>query len=172
MSTTFPRRAAGLLAALVLGTPLLAACGTADTSSQITGTNWQITNLHLAPETPSALPDLVAGRASLVFGQRSVAGSTGCAPLQGQVTFSADGEPATAADADRVSFDLMEVEVPAEECVGQAMFTHQELSRLLDGEFDLAQLSDHELALTKVSDEVDPPVIRLSSDQVPELPAE
>lgn len=171
MTRLLTRRTTRLFAALLLSTPVLAACAEADTASPITGTNWQITNLFLAPETPSALPDLVAGRASLVFGQRSVAGSTGCAPFQGQVTFSADGESANPENADRVSFDLMDIEAPAEDCAGQAMFTHQELSRLLDGEFDLELLSENELALTQVSEDVDPPAIRLSSDNVPE-PAE
>lgn len=172
MTRVLSRRTTGLFAALLLSAPVLAACAESDTSSPITGTNWQITNLFLAPETPSALPDLVAGRASLVFGQSSAAGSTGCAPFQGQVTFSSDGEPTSPQDADRVSFDLMDIEVPVEGCVGQAMFIHQELSRLLDGEFDLELLSENELALTKVSDAVDPPAIRLSSDNVPETPAD
>ncbi|MGD7001413.1 hypothetical protein [Corynebacterium halotolerans] len=163
-------RVGGALLAVTAAAPILTACGGPDPQSQITGTSWQITELYLEPGTPSTLPDLVAGRASLIFGEHSVAGSTGCAPIQGQVTFTADGEVSAARDADRVSFDRTEIEVPADGCVGQAMFTHERISGLLTGEFEIARLSDYELALTQVSDEIDPPAIHLSSDRVPEQP--
>lgn len=166
------RRAGGFLAALAACAPFLSACGNADALAPVAGTNWQITDLYLTPEAPSALPDLIAGRAALVFGERSVAGSTGCAPVQGQVTFTSDGAESAAADADRVSFDNVQIGEPAEDCVGRAMFTHRQLSELLDGQFELARLSDYELALTKVSDEIDAPAIHLSSNTLPEQPAE
>lgn len=164
------RLTTALLVALGATAPALVAC--ADRPPLVHGTAWQITDLYLEPGIPSTLPDTIAGRASLIFGETSVVGSTGCAPIQGAVTFTRDGQAASVENADTVTFDEVEFEVPGQHCVGQAAFIHDQLQSLLAGGFDLQRTSDHEMVLTRQAEEVDPPAIRLSTEQAPEIETE
>lgn len=169
-STAGKRLTTALLVALGAATPALVAC--ADQPPLVHGTAWQITDLYLEPGTPSALPDTIAGRATLIFGETSVVGSTGCAPIQGAVTFTREGQASSVENADAVIFEEVEFEVADQQCVGQAAFIHDQLHSLLSGGFDLERVSDHEMVLTQQAEEIDSPAIRLSTERAPEVEAE
>lgn len=152
-----------MLTALVATVPLLAACGGQETA--VAGSTWQITGLWTAPGDSGVLPGAAAGRAQLIFGETTVTGHTGCAPLQGTVSFTRDDAPSRAREADALTFGAVEVEAPAEGCEGPVRFVHEELVGLLAPEtaFDLRHESEVELVLTRQGEAVDQPAIRLSA---------
>ncbi|MGP6174577.1 hypothetical protein [Corynebacterium sp. A21] len=153
---------------LLLTAPLLSACGGTQ-NSRIAGGSWQISDLYLDPEIPSGVPESIQGQASLVFGETSVVGNTGCAPFQGSVTFTQDGAAARADDADHISFDDVRFQDPdPATCTGQAVHVDQQLRELLSGEFTLSEPGEFELVLTRDTEEVNPPAIGLSSKSIPE----
>lgn len=150
-----------LIASVVLTGGLLTAC--AEPSPTVVGSLWQVTNIWSTPGAPSALPPGAAGHANLVFGEISVTGSTGCSAIQGAVTFTSDEQPSSVVDADAVTFDLVEIDPPADDCANA--WTHHQLAELITpgASFDLHQESDVELTLTVQGEEIDRPAIGLSS---------
>lgn len=152
-----------LLVALVAAVPLLASCGEQPTA--VAGSTWQITGLWTAPGDSGVLPDTAAGRAQLIFGEATVTGSTGCAPIQGTVSFTHEGDPSRAQEADAVTFEAVEIEAPGEDCAGPVRFVHEELVELLAPQtpYDLRHESEVELVLTQRGAPVDRPAIRLSA---------
>lgn len=144
------------LAAVLLAGGLVA-CGTPEPT--VLGSTWQVTDVWVTPGDPSAVP--LGG--TLVFGEVSLTGSTGCAPIQGTVTFTRDGETVQAADAEAVTVDRLEIDAPAAGC--PAARTHQLLTTMLQpgATFDLRQDTDTELVLTLRGEGVDRPAIGLAA---------
>ncbi|AGF73404.1 META domain-containing protein [Corynebacterium halotolerans] len=163
MTTPRRRALAALSAALLATAPVLSACG--DRETAVAGSTWQITGLWTTPEDPGMLPDAAAGRAQLIFGEATVTGSTGCAPIQGTVSFTRGGDPSRAREADAVTFEAVEIEVPDDSCQGTVRSVHEDLTDLLAPEtaYDLRHESEVELVLTRQGELVDRPVIRLSA---------
>lgn len=160
-------KAGAALGVLLLTVPFLSACGGAQ-NSRIVGGSWQISDLYVDPETPSVVPESIRGQASMVFGETSVVGNTGCAPFQGSVTFTQEGEASRADDADRISFDDVRFQDPdPATCIGQAVYVDQQLRDLLTGDFMVSAPEDFELLLTRDAAEVNPPAIGLSSKSIP-----
>lgn len=167
MAATPLARVGALGAALLLAVPLLSACG-AEERSRISGGSWQISNIHLDPDTPSGIPESVMGRASLVFGETSVVGDTGCASFQGVVNFTRDGEASRADEADAVQFEEVRFDDPdPTTCTGQAVYVDMQLRELLKENFLLSEPEEFQLVLTRDSDEFDPPAIVLSAKSIP-----
>lgn len=70
-----------LALAAALATAALSACSAAP-EPEAFGPTWQVTDLYKVPGEPSTLPASVAGTVTVAFGQRSLAGYTGCAGFQ------------------------------------------------------------------------------------------
>ncbi|GAB2518628.1 hypothetical protein CATRI_11310 [Corynebacterium atrinae] len=135
----------------------LAACSAPQPT--ITEATWEVINVWTSPDTPAAVPH----GGSLAFGEASLAGTTGCSPIQGAVTFTRDGDTVAAKDAEAVTIDRIEIEPAPANC--RAAWTHEQLSSLLvpGATFDLHQPNDSELTLTLRGEEIDRPAIGLSS---------
>ncbi|RNE49858.1 hypothetical protein C5L39_00330 [Corynebacterium alimapuense] len=141
---------------------LLSAC-TSPVEAPVIGTTWQITNIWLEPGEPSGLPGSAAGRANLVFGETSITGYSSCSAIQGSVSFTKEGEPASAEEADAISFGQVEIEPPEDNCA--SIRTHEQLVELLSpgSAFDLRHQNDFELILTQQVEILDRPAIGLSA---------
>lgn len=139
-----------------VGAALLTGCSAAQ--PEVVDSTWQITNVYTDPGTPSGLPDSVAGTATMLFGDSTVAGFTGCAPFQGRVTFTKDGEGSKPADADHVEFHDMEIKEA--DCDGKEKFFHDTLSDMLHGGFSMSR-DGKDLVLTQDGEAIDRPGIRL-----------
>lgn len=132
-----------LLAVLVCGVALTAC------SNEIPMSNtWQVTNVYTSPDVPSQVPV----PAYLVFGDSTVTGSTGCAEIQGRVSFTPD-----AAQPTHASFRDMNFRDAS--CEGSQRFFHDQMVALLGGELEVKKEKD-EMLLTK-TDGLDRPGIRL-----------
>ncbi|MDK4278039.1 hypothetical protein R3O65_01775 [Corynebacterium pseudodiphtheriticum] len=119
---------AGVLLSASVG---LAACGNEETGALLDST-WQITHIYSAPEDPTEVPTDIAGVPRLGFSQNSMAGYTGCAPLQAQVSFSDDS--GTSVAASEASFVLLNEVISDEidtECTGTAAWIHSHIAGLL-----------------------------------------
>lgn len=119
---------AGVLLSASVG---LAACGNEETGAILDST-WQITHIYSAPEDPTEVPTDIAGVPRLGFSQNSMAGYTGCAPLQAQVSFSDDSGASVAAND--ASFVLLNEVISDEidtECTGTAAWVHSHIADLL-----------------------------------------
>lgn len=156
MTTPAFRRPVLRTIAVSLGVTIaLSACSS---QSEVVQSTWQITNVYTTPGTPSGLPDSVAGTATMVFGESTVAGFTGCSPFQGQVSFTKDGSPTQADDADHVDFVRIEMREP--NCDGKERFYHDALAEMLEGGFSISR-DNEDLVFTKDGDEIDRPGFRL-----------
>ena len=105
-------RQATALVALAAATTGLAACADESTGTLLDST-WQITHIYSAPEDPTEVPADLAGVPRLGFSQNSMAGYTGCAPLQAQVSFSDESGKSDT------------------ECTGTKAWVHSHISDLL-----------------------------------------
>jgi hypothetical protein len=139
----------------------LSACAT-DPTAEVTGTSWLVTDIWTTPGEPSTLPPEAAGRARLTFGEHSMTGHTGCAPLQGTVSFTREGLDTTVESAHTFTIDRLEVEEPAEDCPSAAV--HEQLTELIEpgAVFDVHH-DDRALVLTLRMDAVDRPAIGLAA---------
>ncbi|WJZ03642.1 META domain-containing protein [Corynebacterium freiburgense] len=144
-------------AMLLLSSTILGLVG-CNSPREVVQSTWQITNVYTKPGTPSGLPDTVAGSATMVFGESTVAGFTGCSPFQGQVKFTKDGSAAPAAEADHVEFIRIEMREP--ECSGKERFYHDALAEMLQGGFSITHDGD-ELVFTQNGEDIDRPGFRL-----------
>lgn len=111
-------------------------------------TTWQIANVYVSTDTPSQ----VLEPAYLVFGDSTVTGSTGCAAIQGRVSFKPDAKNPTS-----VNFRHVNISEPS--CDGAQRFFHDHMVSMLSGEFEVKKERD-EMLLTK-TDGMDRPGIRL-----------
>lgn len=126
------RRRRQVLAGVLLSASVgLAACGHEETGALLDST-WQITHIYSAPEDPTEVPTDIAGVPRLGFSQNSMAGYTGCAPLQAQVSFSDDSGASVAAS--EANFVLLNEVISDEidtECTGTAAWVHSHIAGLL-----------------------------------------
>ncbi|MCQ9343646.1 hypothetical protein [Corynebacterium kozikiae] len=76
-----------LSTALITSLAALSAC---TSETEVYGPTWQVTDLYKVPGEPSTLPASVAGTVTVAFGQRSIAGYTGCAGFQATSLLSED----------------------------------------------------------------------------------
>lgn len=152
--------AAGAIAAAAVS---LAACS--NDTQQVSDSNWQITDVYTTPGTPSAVDDSVAGAVTLNFGDKTVSGYTGCAPLNGIVKFTGgDGDQLAAPeDATKVEFTQVKFKpIEDDQCQGKVRYMHDALvNMLVDGSFTIRHEGDGVMVLTEQSDAVDPRAIRL-----------
>lgn len=121
----------GAAAVAVATTFGLAACADESTGTLLDST-WQITHIYSAPEDPTEVPAQLAGVPRLGFSQNSMAGYTGCAPLQAQVSFSDDsGASVAAGDAEYVLLNEVITDDIDTECTGTAAWVHSHIADLL-----------------------------------------
>ena len=133
---------------------LLAGC--ASQPGELEETTWEVVAVYVEPATPGGVTPDAAGRAVLAFGPSSIAVQTGCAPLQARAEVSSD------------FVRLVEVkEGPLiDACQGGTRLLHNHLTSLLTegSEFDIRSYgedSPKELVMTKRTDAVDKPALRL-----------
>ena len=125
------RRQATALVSLAAATTGLAACADESTGTLLDST-WQITHIYSAPEDPTEVPADLAGVPRLGFSQNSMAGYTGCAPLQAQVSFSdVSGNSAPAGAASFVLLNEVIIDESDTECTGTKAWVHSHISDLL-----------------------------------------
>ncbi|WP_151550463.1 MULTISPECIES: META domain-containing protein [Corynebacterium] len=147
--------------ATVLSLILLSGCGSEERpESPITGPAWYITDVYTQPDSPSQLPDSIAGQAVMSLGEHTVAGDTGCAPFQAEVHYSHDGEGSTSADATHLRFDHLRIDDPT--CEGAAQYFHEHIVSLLNSELDI-EYKESSLLLRSSAEEIDAPALRLTS---------
>jgi hypothetical protein len=156
--------AAALLSACAMA---LTACGDQEEPLpepvSVAGPMWQVTDIYTTPGEPSSVPPGAAGSVGLTFGSGSATGSTGCAPIQARVEYSAGGESATVDEADAVTFDIVDLGPVDAECSGSDAWSHGHMTELIvpGAEFDMSMTAPTELVLTVRDEAVDPPSIRL-----------
>lgn len=133
---------------------LLAGC--ASQPGELEETTWEVVAVYVDPATPGGVTPDAAGRAVLAFGPSSIAVQTGCAPLQARAEVSSD------------FVRLVEVkEGPLiDACQGGTRLLHNHLTSVLTegSEFDIRSYgedSPKELVMTKRTDAVDKPALRL-----------
>ncbi|MCS5479615.1 hypothetical protein NYP18_08085 [Corynebacterium sp. YIM 101645] len=139
----------------------LSAC-TTEPTAEVTGTSWLVTDIWTVPGEPSTLPPEAAGRARLAFGAHSMTGHTGCAPMQGTVSLTREGEDTDVESAHTFTVERLEVEEPAADCPSAAV--HEQLTELIEpgAVFDVRH-DDRDLVLTLRTDAVDRPAIGLAA---------
>lgn len=139
----------------------LSACS-AEPTAEVTGTSWLVTDIWTEPGEPSALPPEAAGRARLAFGEHSMTGHTGCAPMQGTVSFTRAGTDTDVQNAHTFTVERLEVEEPTADCPSAAV--HAQLTELIEpgAVFDVRH-EDRALVLTLRMDAIDRPAIGLSA---------
>ena len=149
----------------VLGALLLTGCSQGQ--APVISSNWQVTNVYTDAEHPSVLPDTLAGRAHLAFGDSTVVGDTGCAPFTGSVDFlDGDGERVAATDPAAATFEFRDLRVREDSgCEGAELFFHEGLLGVLGaGALTVSRPQDGELLLTDADDPaVDKRGIRLTT---------
>ena len=160
MSARRIKAIAAAAVALGIGT-LITACGSNDDTPVVQST-WQITNVYVDEQHPSVLPDSIAGKATMVFGESTIAGNSGCAPFQTRVNFTKDGQETSSAEATQVDFYRKKIDDPTG-CTGADLYYHDSLTNMLDGTFDVQRKAANELLLVKQTDVFNRPAIRLTS---------
>ncbi|STC68814.1 hypothetical protein [Corynebacterium pilosum] len=147
---------------VLLSASMAAGLGGCAISDRMNGQIYQVVSVYLEPESPDELPASAAGAARLVMGESTMTGSTGCAPLQAAVVFSAQGQPAARDVAETMRISNIEFRDP-EDCDGGPRFVHDSLAQILtaDTDYSIDQLSDTELILTKQTGEINQPSLRL-----------
>ncbi|MBI9001078.1 hypothetical protein M0E87_11730 [Corynebacterium sp. CCM 9185] len=150
---------------VALGALLLTGC--TQGQAPVTSSNWQVTNVYTDAEHPSILPDSLAGRAHLAFGDSTVVGDTGCAPFTGSVDFlDGEGDRVAATDPTAATFVFRDLRVREDvDCEGVDLYFHNGLLRILHaGELTVARPQDGELLLTDATDRaVDKRAVRLTT---------
>ncbi|WP_167540131.1 META domain-containing protein [Corynebacterium ciconiae] len=140
---------------------LLTACGSQQPEpNPLTGPAWYITDVYTQPDSPSQLPDSIAGKAVLALGEHTMAGDTGCAPFQAEVHYTRDGEGSTSADATQLRFEHLRIDEP--HCEGAAQYFHEHIVSLLNSELDV-DLKENSLVLRSAEEDIDAPALRLVS---------
>lgn len=148
---------------IVAAATLLAGCGANnDEENSMVGPTWQVVSLYLNPGDPDELPASAAGGARLVFGESSLVGNTGCAPLQAAATFSDGEETVPTIDATEMTIDNIDY-LESEECAGGSVYVHESMQEMLSegSTFEIDHLNDTEIVLTMDTEEVDSPSLRL-----------
>lgn len=132
-------------------------------SGKLAGPTWQVVDLYRHPGETSGIPDSVAGKVNLVFGDSSLTGNTGCSQIQGRIKFLTNHRPSPADGAHQVIFEHMHLD-PPNGCEGAALHSHDVMRDMLHGKYDIVWENDHEVLLRRPAGEhgVDVPAIRLA----------
>lgn len=135
----------------------------AEAQGKFAGPTWQVVALYRHPGETSNIPDSVAGKVHLVFGDSSLTGNTGCSQIQGRVKFLTNHRPSPADGAQQVIFEHMHLDPPAG-CEGAALHSHDVMRSMLHGKYDIVWENDREVLLRRPAGEhgVDVPAIRLA----------
>ncbi|AZA10696.1 META domain-containing protein [Corynebacterium gerontici] len=144
---------------IVVGALTLVACSQ---PAQVQNVQWQVTNLYTSPEYPSAVPDEVAGLATITFGARSLTGSTGCARFQGVAEYDVeDPSEASTISVKEIVFDPIDEQT----CVGKRLYVHNSMVDMLqDATFDIKnEPNGTTKVLSKQVDAVERPGMRLAT---------
>ncbi|GAA1472144.1 hypothetical protein P4N68_09050 [Corynebacterium felinum] len=133
-------------------------------SEPLADTTWQVSHVYSATDVPAGVPDEVAGAVALSLGRSTVAGFTGCAPLQAQAVYTKDDKPvileaATEMTITHAEFDLEQVAG----CSGKPKFIHDALTSILtSGPLSIEHVNAKEIVLRESSPSaVEPRAIRL-----------
>lgn len=134
-----------------------------EAQGKFAGPTWQVVALYRHPGETSNIPDSVAGKVHLVFGDSSLTGNTGCSQIQGRVKFLTNHRPSPADGAQQVIFEHMQLDPPAG-CEGAALHSHDVMRSMLHGKYDIVWENDREVLLRRPAGEhgVDVPAIRLA----------
>lgn len=134
-----------------------------ESQGKFAGPTWQVVALYRHPGETSNIPDSVAGKVHLVFGDSSLTGNTGCSQIQGRVKFLTNHRPSPADGAQQVIFEHMHLDPPAG-CEGAALHSHDVMRSMLHGKYDIVWENDREVLLRRPAGEhgVDVPAIRLA----------
>lgn len=134
-----------------------------EAQGKFAGPTWQVVALYRHPGETSNIPDSVAGKVHLVFGDSSLTGNTGCSQIQGRVKFLTNHRPSPADGAQQVIFEHMHLDPPAG-CEGAALHSHDVMRSMLHGKYDIVWENDREVLLRRPAGEhgVDVPAIRLA----------
>lgn len=130
---------------------------------KLAGPTWQVVDLYRHPGETSNIPDSVAGKVNLVFGDSSLTGNTGCSQIQGRIKFLTNHRPSQADGAHQVIFEHMHLDPPSG-CEGAALHSHDVMRDMLHGKYDIVWENDREVLLRRPAGEhgVDVPAIRLA----------
>ena len=147
------RRTVAVVCAVLLSGFVLQGCGAKQ--EEIADTSWQVVGVYTTPNYPATVPDAVAGAVAVNFGATTISGFTGCAPLQGTVSFTQAGKPANSVDGDALH---------VEKVSGHIRFVHDAIVQFFEHhDFAVSRPTGGELLLTVSGSELydDAPALRL-----------
>ena len=157
------RRTVAVVCAVLLSGFALQGCGAKQ--EEIADTSWQVVGVYTTPNYPATVPDAVAGAVAVNFGATTISGFTGCAPLQGTVSFTQAGKPASSVDGDALHVEKVTYrQVDEEQCTGHIRFVHDAIVRFFENhDFAVSRPTGGELLLTVSGSEPydDAPALRL-----------
>lgn len=157
------RRTVAVVCAVLLSGFVLQGCGAKP--EEIADTSWQVVGVYTTPNYPATVPDAVAGAVAVNFGATTISGFTGCAPLQGTVSFTQAGKPANSVDGDALHVEKVSYrQVDEEQCTGHIRFVHDAIVRFFEHhDFAVSRPTGGELLLTVSGSELydDAPALRL-----------
>ncbi|AKK11836.1 META domain-containing protein [Corynebacterium uterequi] len=126
--------------------------GCAGPEPGLVGPQFSVTDLYLQPGQPSSLPPASAGTVTLSFGDASLTGTTGCAPLQGVTTL----------DGDRLHIDALTADPDGQCDPGQRRIHDVVVKMLAPGtDFRVSNRGPGEFVLTSNDGALDAPSMRL-----------
>lgn len=157
------RRTVAVVCAVLLSGFALQGCGAKQ--EEIADTSWQVVGVYTTPNYPATVPDAVAGAVAVNFGATTISGFTGCAPLQGTVSFTQAGKPANSVDGDALHVEKVSYrQVDEEQCTGHIRFVHDAIVQFFEHhDFAVSRPTRGELLLTVSGSELydDAPALRL-----------
>ena len=157
------RRTVAVVCAVLLSGFVLQGCGAKQ--EEIADTSWQVVGVYTTPNYPATVPDAVAGAVAVNFGATTISGFTGCAPLQGTVSFTQAGKPANSVDGDALHVEKVSYrQVDEEQCTGHIRFVHDAIVQFFEHhDFAVSRPTRGELLLTVSGSELydDAPALRL-----------
>ena len=142
------RRTVAVVCTVLLSGFVLQGCGAKQ--EEIADTSWQVVGVYTTPNYPATVPDAVAGAVAVNFGATTISGFTGCAPLQGTVSFTQAGKPANSVDGDALHVEKVSYrQVDEEQCTGHIRFVHDAIVQFFEHhDFAVSRPTGGELLLT------------------------
>ena len=135
------RRTVAVVCTVLLSGFVLQGCGAKQ--EEIADTSWQVVGVYTTPNYPF----------------------TGCAPLQGTVSFTQAGKPANSVDGDALHVEKVSYrQVDEEQCTGHIRFVHDAIVQFFEHhDFAVSRPTGGELLLTVSGSELydDAPALRL-----------
>ncbi|GAB3945687.1 META domain-containing protein [Corynebacterium tapiri] len=107
-----------LIAPLCAG--LLVGCSSGAQEDQVIGQTWQVTDVYLTEEAPSALPESAAGTANIRLTEHSAVTQTGCAIMRAKI------------ELDEQHVTIQDVQLKEQDqCEGARVHVHQLMTDVL-----------------------------------------